>query len=642
MKKHFFTFFLLLSLSGFAQQPDDNSHYTDSLSTLLRKPLSDTVRAKTLFLLSQYWADLDSAKGMHYAMEALKFNPHGDYYQGEAHYYLGSALFEYDIPRAQHEYMLAEQSLRNIHTREVYALRSKVWHNYGVLAERNGNERSFADILLTRVLPLAIKAKDSTHIGNYYISLGVVFSNIFDYDKSTLYYKKAITIFKSKKSSNDFLVDCYSKIADNYLSKESFVSAKPFLDSAKKLLNLNPQSIYAPSYYLAEGRYYNEIKNWNQALKSFDQGIQIAELFKRYYNATAIMMEQYETYKAQKKYTDAKRILLKIYQRPYVAEMPENMRLVLHELAHTDSALNNPGAAYNWLRKYTQLTDSLSAKQTSIQIAKLEAKYNYAEREKEILRLNEKAKMQKLLLWGSLIMLLLAMLLFIYFYRQRKMKSEQQLKSLQQQQQIAVTQALLNGEERERGRLARDLHDGLGGMLAGVKINLSEAEQDESVLLGKVISRLDDSITELRRIARNMMPETLLRSGLETAIKDLCQSVSTDKLNVELQVINIERVLPMQVQIIIYRIIQELFANVVKHSAATEVFLQCSQSGDIFFITMEDNGLGFDAATLTGDKKGIGLHNIRTRVEFLQGKLDISSSPKKGTVINIEIVCRNN
>nr|WP_068888721.1 sensor histidine kinase [Pedobacter panaciterrae] len=639
MKKYFFVFLVLVSLSSFGQQSESNQ-YADSLETLLRKPLSDTTRAKTLFLLSQYWADLDSAKGVHYAEEALKFNPNGDYYEGEAHYYLGSAFFEYDIPRAQREYMIAEKFLRNIHTREAYALSSKIWHNYGALEERSGKERSFANILLNNVIPLATKAGDTSHIGIYYMSLGVVFINVFDYDKSIQYYKKAIAILKNNSNNNERLMNCYAKIAENYLNKENYGAAKPFLDSAKTLLNLYPQSIHVPSCYLAEGRYYNGIKNYEKALESFEKGIRVAETLKRFYDATSIMMEQSQTYKAQKKYTEAKKLLLKIYTRPYVAEMPENMLLVLRELARTDSALNNPKAANNWLLKFIKLSDSLSAKQTDVQIKELEAKYNYSEKGKEILRLNEKAKMQRLFLWSSLALLILTALLFIYFYKQRRIKGDQQIKSLRQEQQIAVAQALLNGEERERGRLARDLHDGLGGMLAGVKINLSEITPDDQGQLNKVISQLDNSVTELRRIARNMMPEALLRSGLETALHDLCQSTSTDKMNVEFQTLNITRDLSVQVQLIIYRIVQELLTNVVKHAAATEVFVQCSQLENIFYITIEDNGQGFNM-DLRSDNKGIGMANIRNRVEFLQGKMDIRSSPEKGTAINIELVCRN-
>ena len=625
----------------YAQQSSDEHHYTDSLEAVLRKPLNATTRAKTLFLLSQYWADLDSAKGVRYAQKALEFNAHTDYDDALGHYYMGQAYFEYNSPKAQEEYMLAEQKLRNLHTQQAYLLLSKAWHNYGALQERNGNEKSFADILLTRVIPLATKAGDTKHVGIYYMSLGVVFMNVFDYDKSISYYKKAATIFKSINPTTESLLNCYSKIAENYTIKENYPAAKPFLDSAKTLVKLYPLSIHTPSYYLCEGRYYNAGKNWDKAFESFNKGIQVAEHLNRLYDVTTIMMEQYQTYKARKKYPEAKEILLNIYHKPYVTSMPENTRLVLRELASTDSALNNPKAAYQWLRQFTELTDSLFNVQNKVQITGLEARYNYAEKEKEVLRLNNKSKLERLMLWGSLGLFLLAMILFIYFYKQRKTKAEQQLQSLRQQQQIAVAQALLEGEERERGRLARDLHDGLGGMLAGIKINLSEMADEENPTIAKAIHQLDGSVTELRRIARNLMPEALLRSGLEAALNDLCELTSTDKINVELQVMDINRNLPVQIQVIIYRIVQELMANTIKHASATEVFLQCSQHENVFHITMEDNGKGFDEKALSPDKKGIGLDNIRSRVEFLQGKMDIHSSPGKGTSINIELQCGN-
>lgn len=230
MKTFLFAVLLVLSLTSFGQQTVD-TRYPDSLENLLRKPVSDTSRAKTLFLLSQYWADLDSAKGVHYVLEALKYNPGGDYYEGEAHYYTGGAFFEYDIPRAKREYLLAQQFLQNVHTNEGYALCSKAWHNYGALEERTGNEKSFADILLNKVIPLALKAGDTLHVGIYEMSLGVVFSNIFDYDRSTYYYQKAIVQFKKKNDTGEKLLNCYSKIADNYVSKQNYQLAGVFLDA---------------------------------------------------------------------------------------------------------------------------------------------------------------------------------------------------------------------------------------------------------------------------------------------------------------------------------------------------------------------------------------------------------------------------
>jgi signal transduction histidine kinase len=213
----------------------------------------------------------------------------------------------------------------------------------------------------------------------------------------------------------------------------------------------------------------------------------------------------------------------------------------------------------------------------------------------------------------------------------------QQLIEIEQQQRLKFGQAVLQGEEQERHRLARDLHDGLGGMLAAVKLNLSgqlSAVETKQTELRRIIGQVDSSVTELRRIAHNMMPVNLLKFGLETALRDMCESLMTDQLTIDFQAYGISRTLPEQKQVHIYRIVQEMLVNAIRHGEADNIILQCNQDGNNFLITLEDNGKGFDTA-ISG--KGIGLSNIRNRVGFLDGNIEITSVINEGTTINIEL-----
>lgn len=141
---------------------------------------------------------------------------------------------------------------------------------------------------------------------------------------------------------------------------------------------------------------------------------------------------------------------------------------------------------------------------------------------------------------------------------------------------------------------------------------------------------------ELRRIARNMMPQTLLNSGLEAALKELCTLTANDRLKVYSKFMNLRRDLSTQVQLIIYRIVQELLANVVKHAAATEAFVQCSQDENMFYLTVEDNGSGYTQKD-RHIRTGLGLENIKSRIDFLKGKMEVAGGSGKGTIVNIEL-----
>ena len=150
------------------------------------------------------------------------------------------------------------------------------------------------------------------------------------------------------------------------------------------------------------------------------------------------------------------------------------------------------------------------------------------------------------------------------------------------------------------------------------------------------LDMLDTSIKELRRVAHNMMPEMLTKFGLDEALKDYCNSVNATKLlAVKYQSMGMDSRLDNTTEIIIYRIVQELLNNILKHAAASEAFVQLIRDNSRLNIVVEDNGKGFDTALLENNK-GAGWANIRSRVEYLKGRLDIHSEPGKGTLVNIE------
>ena len=184
--------------------------------------------------------------------------------------------------------------------------------------------------------------------------------------------------------------------------------------------------------------------------------------------------------------------------------------------------------------------------------------------------------------------------------------------------------------------MARDLHDGLGSMLSGLKLHLSKLTNDNATDLKNVNNQLDNSIKELRQIAQNMMPESLLKLGLNAALQDLCLRFSSSTVLIEFHSLGIQDSISESQQIAIYRIVQELINNAIKHSNASSILVSCTQNGSRFFITVEDNGKGFDVKKQTS-VVSMGLKNIKNRVEFLNGKLEIDSEPENGTAFNIEL-----
>ena len=159
---------------------------------------------------------------------------------------------------------------------------------------------------------------------------------------------------------------------------------------------------------------------------------------------------------------------------------------------------------------------------------------------------------------------------------------------------------------------------------------------DNMAVFERSLDMIDTSIKELRRVAHNMMPEMLTKFGLDEALKEYCSTVNATKLlSVKYQSLGMETRLDKAIEIIVYRIIQELLNNILKHAAASEAFIQLIRDNDRLNIVVEDNGKGFDTALLE-NSKGAGWVSIRSRVEYLKGELDIHSEPGKGVLINME------
>ncbi len=217
---------------------------------------------------------------------------------------------------------------------------------------------------------------------------------------------------------------------------------------------------------------------------------------------------------------------------------------------------------------------------------------------------------------------------------------EQRINELQKKAQLVALNATMSGQESERKRIAEDLHDGLGGLLTSIKIQFRFLEHEvqgirSSAPFLKTERMLDRACQEVRRIAHNMMPETLFELGLVPAIEELIQSIPTDALDIHLQIINTPNRCEEETEIMVYRITQEIINNVLKHALATKLILQFAFHDEMLHVVAEDDGIGFAETELTS--LGKGLNSIKSRVEYLQGEIEVDSRLNVGTTISISI-----
>lgn len=667
MIKHFVfsVFFILAAACCNAQliySLDDDKSYVANTEAKLASSVTDSAKGYLSFKLYVLCKLInDTSKSKFYYDKAVALSQSHPFLNAISYYYKAHTLYTSgNIPAIEANLMKGDSLLSAFTHKDAYEFRAHVWHAYSTFKQIMADEKSAMDGFLNKALPYAEKSGNLFLVGNIKKSIATVFMNAQQPELATVYLLDAGTNISASPEDNptrlETLSETYIYTAENFVRLLKYDSAKIYLDKVKIILINSPKSNLNLPYFYAEGIYFDGISDYKNAIISFDKGILLGKDYgsKVGYTLNRLKNGKLKSLYQSKNYTEAISVTTELLKDPLAFE--HDRQDLYKYLYKSYAALGNRKDAFMWSEKYIELKDSLHKKEVAVGIADVEKKYTAAEKEKKIIQLQlEKEtailnkKNSRLIIISLSIATLLLLSLSILGFRlsrnakklsaQKEITYLQQLNEVKSQQQLELTQALLQGEEKERKRLAGDLHDGLGGMLAGVKINLSRmlkynSQEIFSNDLPRVIKQLDNSVNELRRIAKNMMPETLMNSGLEVALKDMCESLLSDKTKIDFQALRIQSDIPQETQVTIYRIVQELLANAIRHANPKNILVQCSQNKNRFFITVEDDGKGFDKNDTANN--GIGLVNVKNRVNFLEGHFEIHSNIGDGTTINIE------
>lgn len=490
------------------------------------------------------------------------------------------------------------------------------------------------------------KNKEYIHLINLYTRLAGVYDNLEQQDKVDYYSKKVIDLvpLTDNQYAHYLAYTAYARWlmgagktdeATEYLGKAFEISEKmnDFVNIAGYYMNMGFLSMYFKHDTTQAIRYF--IKG-GEILKNDSPGdycIALDNLIFAY-----ISTKQYA--KAEALVNQGLALAKKQDMERYKKNFAKNKAIICAEKGDFKVAYQNQ-------LDYSDILERESSKENQQQINYLSAKYEAARRETQIeemkvqsLTQQKELRRRNVLLVGSIVVIGLLALSIIFYRRYSRLKANsaaERIKSLEQEKLLVATQAVLDGETAERTRLARDLHDGLGGMLSVVKLNLNDMKQGSTLentdvqRFNSALKMLDDSIGELRRVSHNMMPDSLSHYGLKAALTDFCNSV----MGAEFNYFGSGDRLDSKLEVMIYRTVHELVNNVLKHAGATKISVQVVQETDRIAVTVQDDGSGFDTAAETS---GTGLKNIRNRVASYNGRIDIYSKLGEGTEVNLEFV----
>ena len=301
--------------------------------------------------------------------------------------------------------------------------------------------------------------------------------------------------------------------------------------------------------------------------------------------------------------------------------------------------------------KFNSLKDSIFNVNKINTFSEIETKYNVDKKNLKIKLLTKDKELQqntkRTIIFISLILLILSTAIVLYLRQRIKIQKNlsfkkqkihnQEIVRLEQEKELKRIIGVLEGQDTERNRLAKDIHDGIGGSLAGIKLQLSqENEVLKNEKINLIIDKMTNSFNELRSISHNLSDNFLNDKSLEYLIHQLILDYKNrNEFNIDVVIYPDDCLnsLSQTIKKNLYRAIQELLANVSKHANANQVIISFTRHEKTINVILEDNGLGFD----NDKEKGIGLKNTSERISSLNGIIEIESNKGMGTTIVIDI-----
>ena len=565
-----------------------------------------------------------------------------------------------DFGRAFGMFEKAVEQATKLSAEKGNTLKAKALVSFAIVCQQNGDFGMALSKYLEAEKLYFIDNNIPALIG-IYSSLGDLYDKILQPEKRKEMNEKA---FELSQQTNDTvaIVKAITGLATNLCNNDNYTEAIKLYNQTVELSQKigNKQLEHVSLYDL--GFAYSRMEDYTKAEEMYAKSYEVAlqtgnrmDIGDALYKMGLMNLYSGNLEKSEVQLFKALEIARDIQSKI----LERNIFDVLYSLEETRG---NYKKAYEYLNNYIDIVYVIFSEDDQQQSNFLKARFDAEKREFMISKLESEKEIQQLklnqqrwLIFGLFLILLFAgmVVLFIvkrYRYRQNlaekhKQLQEQKIIQLEKEKQLVATQSLLAGEEIERTRLAGDLHDGLGGMLTGVKLKLSSMKENSIITsenlahFNHALDLLDTSIAEMRRVAHNLMPETLMHYGLQTAVNDFIKQVEPDGFPViRFSLFGDDLRYEKELEISVYRITQELVNNALKHAAARQIDVQLFTEKNRISVQVIDDGKGFNPEIAKNGKTSKGLKNINDRITAFNGHLEILSEQGKGTECTLEFL----
>ncbi len=613
---------MVVALSGAAQGQAPANRRLDSLEALLRTP-PDSLRPRLLYQLALAYRPTNSLKAKKYAQESA-------------------------------------QEAQKIGRETAYADALSV---LGMLAKDGGDFKQAIQYQL-QALKIHDRRQDQRGIAICNNDIGIIYKKMRLFREAIPFFEQVVAISEqqlaqlpasnqNRKMFGGALAYGLGNLGSAYYELHDWKMAQAYqeraLAQARKIANPDAQSVALTNL----GILASERKNYSEALRYLEQSLAIDQAEGNEYGQAETLINIGQTAELAHLPARAEQALKKAVGIAKLLQILPMLQVAYQGLGELYAHTGKADSSVTYFQKLLPIKDSLYNEETTQQVAELQTKYDTERKEAQNrlqaaqLRTQQQVIRRRnvQLLAGLAIAALLAGLAYL-LYTRRRLRREVEFAQERTQLQQLRAKAVLEAEETERRRIGSDLHDGVGQLLVAAKLNLSALSEQLTVqttgqqtMLQNALDVVDESFREVRNISHNLMPNALIKRGLAQAVRDFLSKIAPDdRLKINLEVVGLDRGgrLDNTVENVLFRVIQELVQNIIKHAQATEVGLQIVRGDDELTILVEDNGVGFDVAAL-GPDAGIGLKNIESRMAYLGGRAEFDSRVGRGTTVTLEV-----
>jgi len=604
----------------------------------------DTNKVKSLCDLCWEYRYKSADSALIFGNHALRLALEINYPKGVAQAYNDMAIVLIDRAnyRTASNYLLESMRIRK-GLNDLPGIAS-LYNKLGIIDQKQGRLK---DALENQIEALKIyqKLNQDKWIGYTLNNIAIIHQNLGNFDKALEYHQKGLE-YRIKLKDQEGEATSYGNLGNLYARMNDTVQAINYYERAIELSRRLKKEEMISANLSNIGNIFMARKDYNKALKFFGESLEIRERHGDSKGISSTLSRMGTVYTQTGRYREAASALNRSLQIARKISVVEEELSALLSMAKLKAITHQSDSSFVLMNRYIQVRDSVYDARIKQQILDVQSQYETDKLEQDLFLIKKdkeftevKLQQRKTELW-LLIFVMISVTgagIFLFYRHQARQKAVVHAERISEQE--TRLSAVFQAQEEERRRIAKELHDGVGQTISAIKMNYQSlsgklAEKELVSDFQKIGKMLDNAGTEVRSISHQMIPKELEQFGLVPAVEGMLNlNFENSPLKVQFEHSGFTERIGNQIELVLFRVLQELVSNIIKHSKANQLTVQLVKLQTHVVMNVSDNGIGFDVESK--EKNGIGLLNMASRIDAIKGHIHYDSASGKGTTVTI-------